>query len=122
MALNHEQPAAAAARLAAQLGNGDIAWDGTLLGLVPTVRGTAALALLDIGSAASPALLALLSDAERFAAAHVLLTLLHGGDAGRDAANGLAVELRADGTANTDPAQRFELAQRWAARLAPTAR
>ena len=111
-----EQPdPAATARFVGQLSNADIRWDGTLVGLVPTIVSDAGRQLLDIGNDAIPQLLSVLEDESKFVAAHVLLTLLSDIEYHTEPWNGLAIELSADGKAHIDVRQRFELARRWRA-------
>lgn len=107
--------ASEADRLAREIRNTDIQWDGTYVGLMPRLATERANRLLTLGEAAIPSLLAALDDAERFAAAHVLLTRISGVEfeAGAGQYNGLRVELLANGAAKLDPAQRAELAARW---------
>ncbi|WP_273652328.1 hypothetical protein [Cellulomonas fimi] len=85
-----------------------VTWTAHAFGLSPVVTGDA--------QADERTLLALLDDPDRFVLAHVLLT--------RDSGvrhetyptyNGLAVDVRADGTVHVDPAQRAPLRRRWAA-------
>jgi len=102
------------ARLVDQLSNADIRWDGTYVGLVPTILSDAGRRLLEIGDGAIPQLLGALEDENRFVAAHMLLTTLSGVEYHTEPWNGLAIEL-ADGNAHVDPRQRFELARRWRA-------
>lgn len=115
--MHHEQEAAAteADRLARELRNADIRWDGTYFGIMPQLATERAQRLLLLGEAAIPALLAALDDQERFAAAHVLLTEISGVEFAASAGqyNGLKVELPASGAATLDPAQRAELTARW---------
>ncbi|WP_394825662.1 hypothetical protein [Pendulispora albinea] len=95
------------------LSNHHVIWDGNSFGLTPTLTAEAAKSLSEWGDAL-PALVAALSDPDRFVAAHVLLTQLSGVEHGTFPLwNGLAVELRADGTTVIHPEQRFELARRW---------
>jgi RNA polymerase sigma factor (sigma-70 family) len=63
--------------LIAALSNDDIAWDHRdFRTLTPRVRGKAAQALLTQGHKAGPALVRALDDPHKFAAAHVLLTMI----------------------------------------------
>jgi hypothetical protein len=96
-----------------ELSNNQVSWEGSPIGLAPTLTGDAAQKLAEKREAI-PALVAALSDPDRFVAAHVLLTRLSGVEhSAFPAWNGLAVDLRADGTVDIDPAQRFTLARRW---------
>jgi hypothetical protein len=98
-----------------RLANADIRWDGSYAGLLPAVEGDSARQLLAAGEAAIPHLFGAMGDPSKFAAAHVLLTLLSGVEHDAVPWNGLAVELSADGAVRIGPAQRFELAGRWRA-------
>jgi hypothetical protein len=97
------------------INNADIRWDGTLIGLVPTVVGDSARQLLASGDVAVPQLVMALEDESKFVTAHVLLTRLSAVEYQTAPWNGLASELAADGEARVDPRQRFELARRWRA-------
>jgi hypothetical protein len=98
----------------AALRNTDVEWDGTTLGLVPTVTSPGAQRLLRYGTASAHRLVAALSDPDRFVAAHVILTLVSGvaHDTYPDW-NGLTVDIGADGRVGIDPDQRFALVRRW---------
>jgi hypothetical protein len=96
------------------LSNDQVAWEGGPSGLAPTLIGEAAEKLAEKRDQAIPALVAALSDPDRFVAAHILLTRLSGVEhSAFPAWNGLVVDLRADGTVALDLAQRFTLARRW---------
>jgi hypothetical protein len=95
------------------LSNDDIHWDGTAIGLVPTLAGDKARQCLAIGNDVIPLLIGALGDETRFVAAHVLLTLLSGVEHQTVPWNGLNVELFPNGGLRIDPRQRFELARRW---------
>ena len=95
-----------------QLGNADVQWSGTTLGLVPTVSAQA-LRILDEGEAAIPALLDALGDEQRFVLAHVLLTRLSGMPHETVPWNGLEVDIAPGGAVHVDPAQRPALEGRW---------
>jgi hypothetical protein len=90
--------------------NDAVHWEGTRFGLLPRLAEAAT------GSGLLPAadLLAALGNADRYVAAHVLLTLQTGV---RYATfpdwNGLQVEILPDGRAQIDPGQRDLLARRW---------
>ena len=101
------------ARWVDQLGNEDIHWAGTIVGLVPTVAGDAARRLLAAGGQAIPQLVDALGDESRFVAAHVLLTMLSGVEYQSVPWNGLEVELSSDNKVQVEPSQRLELARRW---------
>jgi hypothetical protein len=98
-----------------RLGNGDIGWDGTLDGFIPTIVGDSARQLLAIGDDAVSPLISALEDESKFVVAHVLLTMLSGVEHHTAPWNGLEVELSAEDEVRIDPRQRFELARRWRA-------
>jgi hypothetical protein len=98
-----------------RLRNGDIRWDGTLDGFMPTIVGDSARQLLAIGDDAFPHLISALEDESRFIAAHVLLTMLSGVEYYTAPWNGLEIELSAEGEVRIDVRQRFELARLWRA-------
>jgi len=102
-------------RVIRDLKNSDVKWDGTLLGLTPTIVSAPARQLLDSGDAAVPELIHALEDESRFAIAHVLLTFLTHVQYRTTPWNGLRVELSPDNQAHIDAGQRFELARRWRA-------
>ena len=56
------------------LNNKDVSWDGTDLGVQPTIKGTNALQVMSMGTNAVPYLLLSLAKPDRFVVAHVLLT------------------------------------------------
>lgn len=96
------------------LSNADVRWDGTIVGLTPTLTGEAARQLLDMGDEAVPELLEALSDPDKFVSAHVILTKLSGVEyQAFPAWNDLEVVLAADGTVSIDPAQQPVLIERW---------
>jgi len=110
-------PAAAAV---AKIRNSDISWDGTFVGLVPRITGAGSAEVLKLRDSAIPALVGALDDADRFAAAHVLLTQIQMAGVDRPLSasqwNGLRVELSADGSVRVYPEQREELKAFWRAR------
>jgi len=95
------------------LSNTDIRWDGTFVGLAPTVVSDSARQLLSSGAVVIPHLVKALEDDTKFVAAHVLLTLVAGVEHPTVPWNGLEVDLLPDGQVKVDAAQRFELARRW---------
>jgi hypothetical protein len=103
------------ARMIDHLNNADIRWDGTFVGLVPTIVSDSARQLLAIGNDAIPQLVSAIEDESKFIAAHVLLTMLSALEYHTAPWNGLAIELSSDGEIRIDPRQRFELARRWRA-------
>ncbi len=103
------------ARIIEHLNNGDIRWDGTLVGLVPIIVGNSARQLLSSGDVVIPQLVSALEDETKFVVAHVLLTFLSAIEYQTTPWNGLEVDLSADGQARFDVGQRFELARRWRA-------
>jgi hypothetical protein len=104
-----------AKRLIQDLGNDDVRWDGTLVGLVPTVVGDPARRLLTSDEDVLPLLVDAVADESKFVVAHVLLTLLSEVEHDATPWNGLRVDLSADGEVRVDPEQRFALARRWRA-------
>jgi|GEM_PF-3596818 Leucine-rich repeat (LRR) protein len=104
--------------LVAKLRNEDIVWDGDFIGLLVREKSETAIAILKRGKAAIPALYAALDDAKRFAAVHVLLTLIDG-DYKRTAGawNGLHVKLHADGRQELFPKQIPDLKALWSRTL-----
>lgn len=83
------------------ISNDDITWEGTLLGLYPMVRGEEPRKLLTLGREAVPGFRAALAHPDKYAAAHVLLTLIEGEEVELSSThwNGLRVSLTADGKA-----------------------
>jgi hypothetical protein len=97
-----------------ELSNADVQWDGTYVGLRPVIESTEAERIRQQGDRAVPDLIAALADEDTFAVAHVLLTDIARVSHERlPTWNGLAVDIRADGTVTVEPAQRFDLARRW---------
>ncbi|GAA1857149.1 hypothetical protein [Myceligenerans crystallogenes] len=87
-----------------------VTWSAHAFGLTPALPAVDdTLRQADVGS-----LLGLLDDPDRFVTGHVLLTWASGV---RHEAfptwNGLAVDIRADGSVDIDPAQREDLRRRW---------
>ena len=111
--MRNQVPSAGIARMIDRLRNADIHWDGTFVGLVPTIVNDSARRLLASGDAAIPLLVDALQDESKFVAAHVLLTLLSGIEYHTTPWNGLAVEISPDGQARFDTRQRFELFRSW---------
>jgi hypothetical protein len=105
-------------RAASELRNSDITWDGTYFGLEARVSGEPARYLAAHPDASRPHLLAALEDPERFAAAHVLLSLAAGIPSLTSSTtqfNGLVVSLGPNGV-EIRPEQRRELQAFWHAR------
>ena len=100
-------------RMVDSISNTDIRWDGTFIGLTPTVVSDSARQVLAWGSRAAPQLVRALEDESRFVVAHVLLTLMSGAEHHAVPWNGLDLDLLPDGRVKVDARQRFELAQRW---------
>jgi RNA polymerase sigma factor (sigma-70 family) len=104
------------AELVRGLSPADVRWDGQWVGIVAILRGERAKRLGAIGEPAIPELIQAMSDGEKFAPAHAILTMLASGGRPDDPVvcnNGIAVFLPADGPVSIDPAQRFELKRRW---------
>jgi len=115
--LNSTEPLAPAniADMIGRINNADIRWDGTLVGLFPTIVSDSAHQLLVSGYVAIPQLVGVLEDKSKFVVAHVLLTLLSGVEHHTTPWNGLNVDLSPSGQARFDVSQRFELGRRWRA-------
>jgi hypothetical protein len=105
----------AAARMIDHLNNSDVRWDGTLVGITPTIVGDPARQLLSSGNVVIPKLVSALEDESKFVVAHVLLTLLSGVEYHTMPWNGLEIDLSPDDEASFEVGQRFELARRWRA-------
>ncbi|GEL98045.1 hypothetical protein [Cellulomonas terrae] len=100
--------------VALALAGGAVDWDGTDLGLLPRLPAEEEGRAVDVDQGDVPALLDALDSTETFVTAHVLLTRLAGGpNETFPTWNGLAVEIRADGSTHVDPAQRPAVAERW---------
>ena len=101
--------------LVASLKNSDISWDGNFIGLQPTVKSETVKRLLGFGKQAVPALQTALSDSNKFAAAHVLLTQIKKKQYQISAShwNGLEVDLHADGTIDLHPEQMDKIKALW---------
>lgn len=104
---------AAVTRIIVNLSNTDIRWDGTFVGLAPTVVSDSARQLLASGEVIIPYLVKALEDDSKFVVAHVVLTLVSGVEYHTMPWNGLKVDLLPDGQVKVDAAQRFELVRRW---------
>jgi hypothetical protein len=103
--------AAAAARL---LAAGDVGWGGTDLGLLPQLSDEDEHLARELEETDIPALLGALERQETFVKAHVLMTRLTGVEHETFPTwNGLAVDIRADGSVRIDPSQRPVIAERW---------
>jgi hypothetical protein len=98
-----------------QISNNDLRWDGTALGLQPRIESSAAIRLVSDRSIADDELKRVLRDPQRFAIAHVVLTMRSGKVASFDANqwNGLRVRLEASGMASYQAADMETLAQAW---------
>lgn len=96
-----------------ELHNDNVKWDGTYVGLLPSLAGVQLSSFMAAGDAAIPLLIEALHDPNQFVAAHVLLTQLSGVVHATAPWNGLCVELNANGTVQIDTDQRFDLARRW---------
>lgn len=102
-------------RLWEMLSNRDVAWAGEYPGLRPHLSPNAETILQARDPAAGRILRAWLADADRFAIAHVLLTMAEGARHPVSASewNGLRVEISAAGEVRYDPAQMSALRQKW---------
>lgn len=96
------------------LSNQEVTWEGTYIGLTPTIDRETVERLSENVDRVVPELIARLSDEGAFVAAHVLLTQLSGIEyEAFPTWNGLRVEILTDGSVRIDPAQRSALARRW---------
>lgn len=98
-----------------EIRNNDLTWDGTPLGLQPRIANPKTAHLLDAPASLDRQLVELLRDPDRFAVAHVLLTMRHDTLKSFDANqwNGLRVTLAASGAVQYDPADMATLYRRW---------
>jgi hypothetical protein len=105
--------------LAAAARNADVRWDGSYVGLRADVIGEASKALLVRGREAVPTLYRMLDDADRFVAAHVVLSELGltGTSVSSSSWNGLKVVLHADGRVTWDTDARHQIKREWTMRL-----
>ena len=99
----------------ASIGNADIHWDGTYLGLKPSLVGVSKELSSKHTADLIPALVEALKDKQRFVAAHVLLTELSGikFKADADSWNGLQITLLPNGRAVIAESQQAGLIQQW---------
>jgi hypothetical protein len=96
------------------LAAGDVGWAGTDLGLIPQMSDDDERLASELDDSDIPALLDALDRQETFVKAHVLMTRLTGVEHETFPTwNGLAVDIRADGSAHIDPSQRPVMAERW---------
>lgn len=79
---------------APEIRNGDVTWDGTPLGLQPRIANPKTAHLVDALAGLDHQLVELLRDPDRFAVAHVLLTMRHDALKSFDANSGAACESR----------------------------
>jgi hypothetical protein len=100
---------------APEIRNSDVTWDGTPLGLQPRIANPKTAHLVDAPASLDRQLVELLRDPDRFAVAHVLLTMRHDALKSFDANqwNGLRVTLAASGAVQYDPADMATLYRRW---------
>jgi RNA polymerase sigma factor (sigma-70 family) len=94
----------------------DVKWDGQWIGIVAILHSERARRLGAIGEPAIPELIQAMSDKEKFASAHAILTMIASGGQPKDlvpCANGIVVDLPAEGPVSINPAQRFDLKRRW---------
>src|SRR5262249_26332025 len=97
------------------LSNDDVDWHGTTVGFYASLKSERAKRLGETNAeAVMPELINALSDADKFVAAHVLLTFLsHVEYSTFPSWNGLEVDIQADGQINIDAMQRHKIARRW---------
>lgn len=92
----------------------EVIWDGTDAGLMPELIGYVPDTIHQLDEATVRYLIDILSRADLFVAAHVILTRLSGVvHETFPEWNGLKVNIAADGSVTIDPEQRYELAKRW---------
>jgi hypothetical protein len=105
-----------------QISNRDLAWDGSPLGLQPTIANAGTAKLVDAPADIDRELVELLRDQDRFAVAHVLLTMRRHALKTFDANqwNGLRVALSASGGARYDRDDMATLYERWSSVVGPT--
>jgi hypothetical protein len=98
-----------------EIRNSDLTWDGTPFGLQPRIANPKTAELVDAAASLDRQLVELLRDPDRFAVAHVLLTMRHKARASFDATqwNGLRVALAASGAVRYDRDDMATLYQRW---------
>lgn len=97
--------------------NDDVKWDGTFLGLRPTLGGVSGLLEKHGTKRSIPFLIEALKNKEQFVAAHVILTWLSGKKFVVDGGSweGLHVEVYADGTVKIDERDQASLIKKWKA-------
>lgn len=96
------------------LAGGDVNWDGTDLGLTPRLSDDDERLARQLDTEDIPAVLDALDRDETFVKAHVLLTRLSGVEHETFPTwNGLAVDIRSDGSVQIDSSQRPALAEWW---------
>jgi len=105
--------------LISEIHNGDLEWDGTAFGLQPRIANPRTAQQVDSPAITDRALVELLVDPDRFAVAHVLLTMRHRALGSFDANrwNGLRVTLPASGAVQYDRSDMDALHRRWAAAI-----
>jgi hypothetical protein len=103
------------AELVRGLAPADVKWDGQWIGIVAHLDSERAKRLGAIGEPAIPALIRAVSDREKFASAHAILTMIASGSMPDfvPCGNGIAVEIPAKGPVVIDRAQRVNLQRRW---------
>jgi RNA polymerase sigma factor (sigma-70 family) len=97
------------------LSQADVKWSGQWIGFVAHLQSDRARKLGAIGAPAIPALIEALSDKDRFASAHAILTMIAFGGVPEliPCNNGIFIDIPADGPIRIDAKQRFELKRRW---------
>lgn len=102
---------------APEIRNSDLAWDGTPFGVQPRIANPRTAELVNAPVSLDRDLVELLRDPDRFAVAHVLLTMRHKALASFDATqwNGLRVEIAASGAVRYNHDDMATLYQRWSA-------
>lgn len=104
--------------------NTDLHWDGTALGLQPRIVKPETLQRVGDRTKTDDQLVELLLDPDRFAAAHVVLTMRRNALTSFDASqwNGLRVVLGPAGTARYERDDMATLHERWSTAVRSTAR
>jgi hypothetical protein len=98
-----------------EIHNSDLQWDGTPLGLQPRISNPETARLVDAPATIDRELVDLLRDTDRFAIAHVLLSMRRKALTSFDANqwNGLRVALAASGTVRYDRDDMNTLFRHW---------
>jgi len=103
-------------KLVSRIQNRDVKWDGTYVGLQPTIYGASRELLARSPDKVVPLLTQALYDRRRYIAAHVLLTKMIGGgeQASPESWNGLHISLLPDGSVRVAQGEQAFLVRQWA--------